>query len=161
MWRSQQARPLPAASPPESQIPSQTLQTPSAGRLIAIDLECPETHKTQPRAIFPLCTLGPGFPSRRASFGDAGAGYGRTAHSNRTERTFEIPISMHSLRRLHARLRGDTLELWLPREGEGDGLARNQATKGRLATAYAFLNQGPILLALARLKSHIVSYSSG
>lgn len=45
---------------------------------------------------------------------------------------------MHSLRQLHARVRGDTLELWLPREGEREELAQNQATKGWLAAAYAF-----------------------
>lgn len=53
---------------------------------------------------------------------------------------------MHSLRRLHARLRGDTLELWLPREDEREGLAQNQATKGRLATAYAFPESGSSFL---------------
>lgn len=69
---------------------------------------------------------------------------------------FEIPISMHSLRRLHARLRGDTLELWLPREGEREGQAQNWATQEKLAPAYAFLNQVQF-----SSQSRIVSYSGG
>lgn len=109
---------------------------------------CVLKHKTQPRAIFPLCTLSPDFPSRRSSFGDAGDGCGR--ESNREEH-----LRYRSACTACASSTPDCGETpWssgCPVRVSATDWPRTRRQRAGSPAAYAFLNQGPVFFAVARV----------